>query len=185
MTARVATFIWLVFIWVALLGSLSPAGVLGGAVLAAGLLWYFSPAPRSEDVITFRPRHAAGLIGYFSIKFVQANIKVARAVIQPERVRFTRAVVGVPIVGASETATMLLANAVSLTPGTFFLELQRHPTTLYVHILQLTTVRQARLSILEMERRIVLAIGPDGAAEQVQQLQARVAAGELDGEDGA
>jgi multicomponent Na+:H+ antiporter subunit E len=180
MIARVATFVWLVFIWVSLLGTLTVAGFLGGAVLAAGLLWYFSPAPRTTEAVAFRPFHALTLVVYFFLKFVQANISVARAVVQPERVRFTRAVIGVPIAGASETATMVLASAVSLTPGTFFLELQRQPPTLYVHVLQLTTIRQARLDILEMERRILLAIGPAGAAEHARQLQARVAAGEFD-----
>jgi multicomponent Na+:H+ antiporter subunit E len=182
MMTRVATLLWLLFIWVALLGSFTVTGVLSGAVLAGLLLWYFSPAPRTGEVVTFRPVHALGFLGYFFAKFVEANLKVALAVLQPERVRLTRAVIGVPIVAASETATMLLANAVSLTPGTFFMEVRRQPSTMYVHILQLTTVRAARLSILEMERRITLAIGPAGAAAQVEALQARVAAGEFDQE---
>lgn len=182
MMARLAAFAWLVGVWSALLGTVSPAGLFGGAALAAGLLWYFSPAPHTGGTVRVRPVHAAGFAAYFVVKFVKANVSVALAVLQPERVRRTRAVIGVPIVAASDTTTTLLASAVSLTPGMFFLELQRQPATLYVHVLQLTTVRAARLSILEMERRIALAVGPDGAAAEVQRLQARVASGEFDEE---
>lgn len=182
MMARLATLGWLVFIWVALRGSLSIAGLVAGVALSALLLWYFSPSPRTGEVVTLRPHYAIAFLGYFFVKFIEANLKVALAVLRPDRVRLTRAVIGVPIAAASETATMLLASAVSLTPGTFFMEVRRTPATMYVHVLELTTVRNARVSILEMERRINLAIGPPGAAAASAALQTRVAAGEFDQE---
>lgn len=175
MSTRIVTFVWLVFLWVALLGSFSIASVLMGAALGAGLLAYFRPTHTPWESVHVRPLQAAGFLAFFGMKFIQANVQVALAVLQPARIRRRRAVIAVPIVDASELTTLVLANAVCLTPGTFVLEMRRDPSTLYVHVLQLSTARALRLGILEMERRIVLAVGPTGAADQVQALMAMVA----------
>jgi multicomponent Na+:H+ antiporter subunit E len=174
MIGRLAAFAWLLIIWVTLLGGVSVAGAIIGAVLSVSLLAYFRPLPSSDKALAFRPLHVAHFIGAFAVRFVQANIQVALAVVQPERVRDTRAIVAVPIVGASELTTLVLANVVCLTPGTFVLETRQEPPVLYVHALQVKTARALRLELLEMERLIVRAVGPPGADAQVDELMARV-----------
>lgn len=174
MIARLIAFTWLLLIWIVLLGGVSPIGAIAGALLSAGLLGYFRVQPL-EQTFAVRPLHVLSFLGFFAVAFFKANIQVALAVIQPERVRGRRAVVAVPIVDASDLTTLVLANAVCLTPGTFVLEMRKDPSRLYVHALQITTPRALRLAILEMERRIVLAIGPAGADDRVRELMARVA----------
>lgn len=180
MIGRIAAFAWLLLIWVTLLGGISLPGALIGAVLSASLLTYFRPLQPTAQALAFRPLHVARLIGSFAVRFVQANIQVALAVIQPERVRHSRAIVAVPIVGASDLTTLVLANIVCLTPGTFVVETRHEPPLLYVHALQVTTARALRLDLLEMERLIVLAFGPADAEKQVDDLIARVREDQLD-----
>jgi multicomponent Na+:H+ antiporter subunit E len=174
MIGRLAAFAWLLLIWVTLLGGVSMAGAIIGGMLSAALLTYFRPLHATGQVLAFRPLHVARFIGYFAVRFVQANIQVALAVIQPARIRHSRAIVAVPIVGASELTTLVLANAVCLTPGTFVVETRHEPPVLYVHALQVTTARALRLDLLDMERLIVLAVGPPGAAAAVDELRAQV-----------
>lgn len=174
MTARLIAFTWLLLIWIVLLGSVSPLGAIVGALLSAGLLGYFRVQP-FEQPFAFRPLHVLGFLAFFAVAFVKANIQVALAVIQPARIRNRRAIVAVPIVDATDLTTLVLANAVCLTPGTFVLEMRKDPPRLYVHALQIDTVRELRLSILEMERRIALAIGPPGADGRVRELAGAVA----------
>ena len=176
MIATLVALAWLMLVWVALLGGVSPISALMGVLLGAGLLTYFKPLQTFDKAIAFRPHHVISFLGFFAVKFVQANIQVARAVINPDRVRDRRAVVAVPIVGASELTTLVLANVVCLTPGTFVLEMRHKPTVLYVHVLQLSTPLDLRLQILEMERRIALAIGPAGADRDIRELMAQVQA---------
>jgi multicomponent Na+:H+ antiporter subunit E len=175
-----ASFAWLLLIWIALLGGVSPVGAVMGALLSAALLTYFKPLTGMGQALAFRPHHVISFLAFFGVLFVKANIQVALAVLNPARVRGRRGVVAVPIVDASELTTLVLANAVCLTPGTFVLEIRHSPATLYVHVLQLSTPRDLRLGILEMERRIVRAIGPAEAAGHVRTLMARVAADPLE-----
>lgn len=182
MIGRLAAFGWLMLIWVTLLGGVSVASAVMGAMLSAALLTYFRPLQTYEQTLAFRPVHAARFLGFFAVRFVQANLQVALAVLQPARVRDSRAIVAVPIVGASDLTTLVLANVVCLTPGTFVLETRSEPPLLYVHALQVTTPQELRLGLLEMERLIVRALGPAGADARVDALVAKVRKGE--GRDG-
>ncbi|HOK44775.1 MAG TPA: Na+/H+ antiporter subunit E, partial [Bryobacteraceae bacterium] len=140
---------------------------------------FTAPVVPTQDIAAsgrFRPWYAALFFAYFFVKLVKAGIEVAMAVIQPERVRCKRAVIAVPMVAATETTITLLADAVMLTPGTFILEMRRDPPTMYVHVLQLNSLRQARLDILDLERRVLLGFGPPGSVERVEELMAQVAA---------
>jgi multicomponent Na+:H+ antiporter subunit E len=174
MRRRAAAFGWLLFVWIALTGSLSVLNVALGVAISIGLLLFFRPAPPATTG-RFHPWYAARFLFYFTVKFLKANVEVALAVIQPERVRRKRAIIAVPMVGATETTTTLLADAVSLTPGTFILEMRRDPATMYVHILALNDLREARLEILELERRILLGFGPPGSVERCEELMTQVA----------
>jgi multicomponent Na+:H+ antiporter subunit E len=177
MTRRAAQAAWLLFVWLALTGRVSMMSALVGLAISAALLAFFRPARDAGGPAgTFRPWYALRFLAFFARRFLAANIEVALAVIRPERVRVARAVIAVPIVAASEATTILLANAMSLTPGTFMLDMQDDPPTMYVHLLQLRGVQAARLDVLEMERRILLAFGPAGAPDRVKDLMARIAA---------
>jgi multicomponent Na+:H+ antiporter subunit E len=165
---------WLVFVWVSLAGSVAVSTLLTGAVLSALLLFYFHPTQRSRGETRFRPLYVLDFAAYFAVRFIQANLQVAWAVIQPERVRTRRAIVAVPVVGASDTVLILLANAVTLTPGTFALEIDYDPMCLYVHVLRLTTVEEVQLEILEMERRLVRGLGTAEALDRVVERMERI-----------
>lgn len=182
MRTHLPAIAWLLFVWLALLGDISVLNVISGILIAVGLVTLFRPSRTVDRGIRLRPLGALIFLGYFLAQFLRANIQVALAVLDPERVRNRRAIIAVPIAAPNDIAVILLANAISLTPGTFILEMRHEPATLYVHILQLTTVREARLAILELERYIVRAVESPGALEQVEELMRQVADDEIDGE---
>jgi multisubunit Na+/H+ antiporter MnhE subunit len=167
---------WLLFLWVALTGEASIINITLGLLLSVSLLVFFRPEFAASRTGTFRPWHAIRYFAFFVLKFLQANMQVALAVIRPARVLHKRGIIAVPIAASSEITTWLLALSVSLTPGTFILELRTDPSVMYVHLLQMESVRGARLEILELERMIVQAFGPPGATGRIDELMARVAA---------
>lgn len=152
---------WLTAVWVGLWGSLTPANVLGGLAVAVVLLVAL-PLPEHPDQDRFRPLALAGFVAFFAVELGQATLVVAWQVLRP-RGELRQAVIAVDIVETSDLVLTLVANAISLTPGTLTLEVDRDRSVLYVHVLDVGGpggVEDVRRSIRRLERRAVRAIGP-------------------------
>ena len=124
---------WLTLVWVGLWGSVTAANVLGGIALAA-LLLLTLPLTEVPDEDRVRPVALLRFVGYFAVDLVRASLQVALLVVRPRPV-LRQAVLAVPVRGASDRLLTLLANAISLTPGTLTLEVDRPRSTLYVHVI--------------------------------------------------
>lgn len=153
--------VWLTVVWIGLWGSVTAANVLGGLTVAVALLLTLplTDVPDQDDV------HARALlrfIGHFAVDLVRASLQVALLVVRP-RARLHQAVLAVPVRGASDRLLTLLANAISLTPGTLTLEVDRPRSTLYVHVLDVGPgtggVERVRADILRIEHLAVMAVG--------------------------
>ena len=155
----------LTVIWVGLWSDLSLANVVSGLLLASGIVVLFGPRPAGTAVV--RPIHAARFMSYFIIKLVQASLVVARVVIAPQHAVHT-GIVAVPLRSCSDALATLIADAISLTPGTLTLEVRRDPLTLYVHALDVRNVEQVQADIRRLE---VLALKAFGPAEALTALQ--------------
>ena len=166
MTGRLVAGTWLVVVWVALWGDLSVANVLGGVGVAALALAVSRPVP-TEDRGRFRPLAAARFLAWFLWKLVEASAIVAWEVVTP-RNRINEGIVAVPLVGASEAVTTIVANAITLTPGTLTLEIRHlEETVLYVHVLHLRDIEEVRREVRHLEQLVTRAFGTDRAVAAV------------------
>jgi multicomponent Na+:H+ antiporter subunit E len=158
---RVLLTAWLVVVWVALWGPVTTATVAGGlAVAAAVQLLPAGPGRRTGFAV--RPVAAARFLAYFVAKLVEASVVVAVEVATP-RNRIRTGIVAVPLRGASDALVTLVADAVTLTPGTLTVEVGRNPPTLYVHVLHLRDVEAVRREIRHLEVLAVRAFGSPAA----------------------
>jgi multicomponent Na+:H+ antiporter subunit E len=141
---------WLILVWVALWESATWANVLGG--VAAALLVTLVVPPRTPGPwLRFRPVAALWLVIYFIIKLIEAASRIAWEVITPKS-RVAPAVVNVQLQTRTPAIAILVANLVSLTPGTLTLEADEETMRLKVHVLHLHTIEEAREAVLEFER---------------------------------
>lgn len=147
---RLPFLAWLVLVWIALWGDLSVANVLSGVAVASLLLMAFphaGPGPAG----TLRPLRALVFLAYFTYRLVEANLVVAWEVITPNNESINEGIVAVPVTGASDAVITILANAISLTPGTLTLEVSRDPAVLYVHVLHLRDIEAVRRDVHTLE----------------------------------
>lgn len=127
--------VWVTAVWVALWGDLSWANLVGGMLVAA-LVLVVVPLPRGH-----RPRRAAlGPSLRYAARFARdltvATWEVSRQVFWPvERLR--PAVLAVPLRSRDPGLLSLVANTITLTPGTLTLQADRESATLFVHVLHL------------------------------------------------
>lgn len=150
----------LVSVWVLLWGTFTWANLISGLLVAAVLLTVFPLPP-----VTFAGRlHPWGLLR-FALRFLW-DLVVASAQISWLAVRFGQeprsAIIAVPLRVNTDLNLTLTAEALSLVPGSLILEVDRSSGTLYIHVLGLRTVEeveQFRRGVLELEQRIVSAIG--------------------------
>jgi multicomponent Na+:H+ antiporter subunit E len=159
---RLLTLLWLLVVWLALWEELSITNVLSGLLLAVLLLVLFPVRERPEarrQPMAFRPARVVQLLAYFLWKLVEANVVVAWEVITPNNEGVQEGIVAVPLTGASDTVVTIVANAISLTPGTLTIEIDRGPTVLYVHVLHLRNMDRVRVDVLRLEVRVLRAFG--------------------------
>jgi multicomponent Na+:H+ antiporter subunit E len=170
---------WLTFVWVALWGSVTAANVLGGLVLAVVLtrLLPLSKVPRQGRV---RPVALARFVLFFFWELAAASATVTVQVLHP-RAELRQAVIAVPMIGTTDRLLTLVANAVSLTPGTLTLEVDRPGSMLYVHALNIEghpdAVEDVRRTVMRLERLAILALGPQESLTALDQAQRKAGPG--------
>ena len=177
-TASGLLVLWLTAVWVGLWGSLTPANVLGGLLVAATLLALplSGGDAHAGPASSVRPAALLRFVAFFAVDLVRASLQVVVLVLRP-RARLRQAVVAVPVAGASDALLTVLANAISLTPGTLTLEVDRARSTLYVHVLQVgegpDAVEKVRRDILALERLAIRAVGTPHARASLERGGAR------------
>lgn len=72
------------------------------------------------------------LLAIFAIDLVLANLRLARDVVMP-RSRLSPGVVAIPLSTTNDLETTLLANLISLTPGSLTLDISDDRKTMYIH----------------------------------------------------
>lgn len=156
-----ALLVWLVVVWMALWEEISAANLLGGVAAAAILLGLF-PRRTRERTGRVRPLAAARFLLYFLRKLVEASFVLSWEVVTP-RNRINEGVVAIPIQGVSDALVTVVANAISLVPGTLTLEVDDHPAVLYVHVLHLRDVEEVRREVQHLELLAIHAFASDEA----------------------
>jgi multicomponent Na+:H+ antiporter subunit E len=114
--------------------------------LAPGIGWT-SPFPTVLRSLRF----GAFLVG----DVIRSAVRVAREVARP-RLRLRPAVFAVPLDARTDVEIALLANVITLTPGTISLGVSPDRRTLWVHSMSVDDPDAARRQIkVELERRIL------------------------------
>lgn len=123
----------LFFCWLILNASLSYEYLISGAIaaVAVGLIFISDYPVFSELKLT--PKAMLSIVVYcfvFLYELVKSNFDVAKRVISPT-IRINPGIVAVKTSLKSKTGRLLLANTITLTPGTFTIDIQED--VLYIH----------------------------------------------------
>lgn len=131
--APIRLFASLFVLWLFLNNSLA-LGAIAIGILVAGLVAYFLSANMSYlSGYKFTPASyvaTIGFTGFFLMELVKANISMAVIVLQPA-LPIDPAIVRVKTSLKNPTARLLLANSITLTPGTLSVEVKGD--WLYIH----------------------------------------------------
>lgn len=144
--------------WTALAGEVSVGGAVFAVVLGGAVSRFARPLGPYPVFARLRPLKLAGFALFVAWEIVVANLRVAAAVLGPQRL-LRPAIVAVPLEVTRDDEIALLANLISLTPGTLSLDVSADRRTLYVHAMSTASPEALRREIKEgFERRLLEAL---------------------------
>lgn len=127
-------FLWnvlLALIWTAVSGQVTSTNLLVGFVVGYGSLFLAQPVSGPSPYFK-RVYHVATFFLFFLWELFVANLRVAHDVITP-RLRTRPGVVAIALEAQTDVEITLMANLISLTPGTLSLDVSEDRRTLYLH----------------------------------------------------
>lgn len=170
MRRQVVAALWLLVVWVALWEDLSVGTVIGGSIVAV-MVVRLVPTRRTGNPPQFRIGATIRLLFIFLRELMKASAVVAWEVITPSS-RINEAIVAVPIRGVSNGITTLVANLITLTPGTVTIEVRSSPAMLYIHVLHLRSVEEVRTDVRGLEQLVIEAFAPRLADTEIAEGEA-------------
>ena len=165
--SRLLAPLFVLLVWLALWGEVTVANVVSGVLMVALIGLIIRPVPRRH---TLNPLSLVRLLAVFVWRLVTSSMTVVLAVLAPTPARLRSGVVGVSLSQHSQLVATVVADAISLTPGTLTLE-ARYPDheddpigpnpVLYVHVLGLDDPQEVRDDVAKLERLVLSAITPN------------------------
>lgn len=129
----------LALIWAAITGSFSGLNLLFGGMVGGVAMLLLRGSVNSPGHLR-RMRRALSLLGLFLYELMVSALRVAVIVLRPDMKKIIRpAIVAVPLTVKSDKEITLLANLITLTPGTLSVDLSPDKSLLYVHALSFDT----------------------------------------------
>lgn len=158
----------LVIVWMLLWGQFTWLSLVTGVLLAigTGLVFYLPPVDVGTRVNLW---YAFLFFVRLVLDIVRASVVVAWTVLKP-RYTARNAIAAVRLRTRSDLILTFTAEAISVVPGSIVVDVDRAESVLYVHILDVDTeddVEGFVRSVLDTERRVVLAVGTRADVQRV------------------
>ncbi|MDO9417310.1 Na+/H+ antiporter subunit E [Pararhizobium sp.] len=153
MTRTVAAGLLMMIAWAAMTGSITPPNLLLGLVLGALCLFVVREQP-TTGIRALRLLPLLRLVLLFLKELAVSALQVALLVMRPN-MHLKPGIFAYNLTVTSDFEIMLLANLITLTPGTLSVDVSSDRKVLYVHALDCANPTATRKSIAEgFERRI-------------------------------
>jgi len=137
--------ILLAIAWTLLTGELIVENFIEGLIIGYIILWISKSALNSTKYFKKIPT-VIGFFFYFIKELIVANLKVAFDILTPKDY-MQPGIVAVPLDAETDMEITLLANLITLTPGTLSLDVSTDKKVLYIHTLYLDNTEKFRLEI--------------------------------------
>ena len=140
--------------WIALTGQFTPINLIIGFALGYILLWIMQRSGEPSNYF-LKGRQVVHFILFFAWEVIVANVRVAYDVLTP-RHRMTPGIIAIPLDVKTDREITILANLITLTPGTLSLDVSTDRRVLYIHAMYIQDVDRFKESIKkELEKRLL------------------------------
>ncbi len=138
--------------WVILSGDFSGLNLVVGLVFGYITLVLIEPQVDALAGYPARVPRILRFLGFFIKELVQANLRVGFDILTPPW-HMKPGVIAMPLEARTELEITMVANLISLTPGTLSLDVSDDRKVLYIHAMFLDDEEELRRNLKEMEYR--------------------------------
>lgn len=145
----------LAVIWTGLVGSFTIGGIVAGFIFGYAML--FLVFGRQDDSRAYFRKFpgSIGFIFYYLRELVKANLIIAIDILR-RNPRIRPGIVAIPLDAKTDFEITLLANLITMTPGTLSLDISDDRKVLYIHAMYIDDPEEVRRETKEvLERRIL------------------------------
>jgi multicomponent Na+:H+ antiporter subunit E len=141
--------------WVGLNGRFTLDSLIVGAIIGRIVLLVLAKGDVLARTEVRRVERALSLLLYLLWQIVLANFRLTRDVLSI-RHRMKPGVIRLPLSVTSDGEILLLSAMINITPGSVALDVSPDRQSMYVHVMHITTVEEAKRDIKNgFERRIL------------------------------
>jgi len=142
-------------LWALLTGRVTVGNLALGFVLGYFALVILYPAAGKKSSYFKKTVQLIGFALFFAKELIVSSWRVAIDVVKPLPL-MRPGVVGIPLDAETDLEITMLANVISLTPGTLSLDVSKDRKTLYIHAMYVTNPDDLRKEIKDgLERRLL------------------------------
>lgn len=140
--------------WIALTGEFTPINFIIGFGLGYLILWFSGRG--SPSGIYFRKIPKIIWFAFFFFReVIKSNLRVTYEVLTPGR-NMKPGIIAIPLDAKTDLEITILANLITLTPGTLSIDVSDDRTILYVHAMFIDDVAGAKQNLKhKLERRLL------------------------------
>ena len=140
--------------WMFLTGDLDFTNFVEGFLISFAIILIIKSTNGSDNYLMKIPK-VISFIFYFIYELIVANLKVAKDILTPTHL-MKPAIIAYDLEAKTDLEITLLANLITLTPGTLSLDVSKDKKTLYVHAMYVERAEETRNEIrLGLERKLL------------------------------
>lgn len=156
--------ILLAFAWIALTGNFDARGLFAGFVFGYFTLLVISRASGRRPAYLRKVPQTIGFMLFYIWELIQSNIRVSIEVLTPTH-NMKPGVIGLELKCQSDAAITMLANLITMTPGTLSLDVSNDKRMLFIHGMYIDNEEQLRAELKDLERRVMELLDEEGRSE--------------------
>lgn len=137
------------------LGGLAPRNLVVGLVAGYLLLWLVARFQRKQVKYFIKTPLFFSFLAYYAWELLKSNAVILYEILTPG-LDMRPGVIGIPIRAKTDLEITILANLITMTPGTLSLDISPDRRTLYIHAMYIHDPEALRKDIQEnLERRVL------------------------------
>lgn len=141
--------------WIFLTGEFTPVNFIFGLLISFLLIWLVSKAIQGNEQYAKRVLRIPSFVVFFLSELAKANFRVAHDALTPTDY-MTPGIIAIPLDAKTDLEITLLANLISLTPGSLSIDVSHDRSVLYVHAMYVQNIEEFQRQIKEqLEARLL------------------------------